>query len=273
MKNGNPNRIVAHGRGPQAPGVPEPGSFAQHEACVDVLQRALDALQHGLAMEQTQCIPLGHLSPAERGLLSQVLGEGEVAAQVFGPDAVQVQESVFAGIWRVLATQAGQLLDDSLEVGSVPQVLVDRAREDGFAPRVPRAEPPAGVMNAPSLLAEIDDQQRRWHAGKPAHVINLSLMPLTPEDAVHLDRVIGTGRVLVLSRGYGNCRITNTRLPRTWRVTYFNSSDNAILDTLEICRVPEVACAAVEDLADSAERLAEVLAWVRGGNRPATTSH
>jgi hypothetical protein len=34
-------------------------------------------------------------------------------------------------------------------------------------------------------------------------------------------------------------------------VTYFNSTDIIILDTLEVCRVPEVGCAAAEDLEDS----------------------
>ena len=66
----------------------------------------------------------------------------------------------------------------------------------------------------------------------------------------------------MLSRGYGNCRIVNTRAAGIWRVTYFNSQDMIILDTLEVGSVPEVACAAQQDLEDSAERLAEVLEWV-----------
>ena len=35
-----------------------------------------------------------------------------------------------------------------------------------------------------------------------------------------------------------------------------------ILNSVEVCAIPEVACAAREDLEDSAERLAEVLQWV-----------
>ena len=35
-----------------------------------------------------------------------------------------------------------------------------------------------------------------------------------------------------------------------------------ILNSVEVTGLPEVACAAAEDLADSAERLAEVLQWV-----------
>jgi hydrogenase-1 operon protein HyaF len=74
--------------------------------------------------------------------------------------------------------------------------------------------------------------------------------------------VLGTGRVLILSRGYGNCRITSTRVPHTWRVVYYNSQDQVILNTVEVGELPAVACAAAEDIADSRERLAEVLQWL-----------
>jgi hydrogenase-1 operon protein HyaF len=47
-----------------------------------------------------------------------------------------------------------------------------------------------------------------------------------------------------------------------WRVRYFNSMDTLILDTIEVTGVPEVACAAREDVADSAERLGEICAII-----------
>ena len=93
-------------------------------------------------------------------------------------------------------------------------------------------------------------------------MVNLSLLPLSPQDIGFLDHQLGTGRVLMLSRGYGNCRITNCRVPHTWRVVYYNSQDAVILNTVEVVGVPEVACAAPEDLADSLERLREVVQWV-----------
>ena len=87
---------------------------------------------------------------------------------------------------------------------------------------------------------------------------------MAPQDIGWLDTVLGTGRVLILSRGYGNCRITNARRPHTWRVVYYNSQDTVILNTVEVCEMPDVACAAREDLADSFERLGEVLQWLEG---------
>jgi len=93
--------------------------------------------------------------------------------------------------------------------------------------------------------------------------VNLSLLPLTAGDSALFEQQLGRGRVMVLSRGYGNCRIVNTRAAGIWRVTYFNSRDMIVLDTLEVGDVPEVACAARQDLEDSAERLAEMLQWVQ----------
>jgi hydrogenase-1 operon protein HyaF len=68
--------------------------------------------------------------------------------------------------------------------------------------------------------------------------------------------------VTLLSRGYGNCRVTATGVARVWWVQYFNSQDALILNTIEVTEVPAVACAAALDLEDSAERLAEVIAWI-----------
>ncbi len=247
----------------QPPPLPEPEELRDHAGCLAVLREALAALRAPDAAMRSTRIDLRSLDESDRTLLNQVLGEGEVAAQLLGDPGLQVQESVFAGLWRVLRTEGGQVVGDSLEVGTVPQALVDAAAEDGAATPINFAAPaPEGVMNAPALLSEIDEHRRSWRAGQAPHVLNLSLLPLSPGDSAHLEGQLGTGRVQILSRGYGNCRIVNTRVPRTWRVTYFNSTDIIILDTLEVCRVPDVACAAAEDLADSAERLAEVLDWV-----------
>jgi hydrogenase-1 operon protein HyaF len=93
----------------------------------------------------------------------------------------------------------------------------------------------------------------------------LTLLPWTPADAQCLDEILGQGPVTILSRGYGNCRITSTRVPNVWRVRFYNSQDVMILDTIEITAIPEVALAAREDFQDSRERVAEVLNWMEQG--------
>ena len=79
------------------------------------------------------------------------------------------------------------------------------------------------------------------------------------EDIAFLDHHLGTGGLLVLSRGYGNCRISSTRLRHCWRVVYYNSADSVILNSVEITDMPDVATAAPEDMRDAHERLADIL--------------
>jgi hydrogenase-1 operon protein HyaF len=77
-----------------------------------------------------------------------------------------------------------------------------------------------------------------------------------------LEQAAPVGPVAILSRGFGNCRITSTSLRNLWRVQYFNSMQTLILNTLEVVEVPEVAMAALDDLADSRERMRELLDWM-----------
>jgi hydrogenase-1 operon protein HyaF len=102
----------------------------------------------------------------------------------------------------------------------------------------------------------------RTHRGEP-HIINLSLLPHTPEDLTWLDEALGEGAVTILSRGYGNCRITATGQAQVWKVQFYNSMDTLILDTYEVTEMPEVALAAAEDLADSATRIRDVIEAIR----------
>ncbi|MDD5755524.1 MAG: hydrogenase expression/formation protein, partial [Methylococcales bacterium] len=118
---------------------------------------------------------------------------------------------------------------------------------------------PNGLMNALPLIAELNNQIADYSPDTLTHVINLSLLPQTPEDLQFLYETLGKGTVSILSRSYGTNRITSTLTDKVWWVQYFNSDDTLILNTLEVSDVPSVACAAMEDLADSAERLGEIL--------------
>jgi hydrogenase-1 operon protein HyaF len=205
-------------------------------------------------------LDLTYVPAADRALVHQMLGEGEVSAQVTQANGtLYIQESVFAGVWTLRErTPDGEIRAERVEVGDVPNGVRQAGRMGLEAP-VPAAPTP-GVVNAPALLSEIAEQAARPPGG--SHVINLSLLPFPPEDAAWLDERLGRGKVTMLSRGYGNCRITATGVARVWWVQFFNSQDMLILNTIEVTDVPEVARAAAEDLQDSAQRLAEVIAWM-----------
>jgi hydrogenase-1 operon protein HyaF len=255
--------------------LPEADALAGRAGAQRVLRETLHALAAVCREGGTRCVTLAGLGAEDLALVNQVLGEGEVSARVLpageGGHEVQVQESVFAGVWRVTVVGEGGVVRDHLELGAVPQVLRDAAATDSatfVTPALPAPLPPE-VMNAPRLIEEIEEVAHTWRSGAAPHVVNLTLLPVTPMDIALIDHRLGTGRVLVLSRGYGNCRITNTGLRHGWRVVYYNSQDAVILNTVELTDMPQAACAAPDDLQDSHERLQEVLRWVEGMDEPA----
>ena len=247
------------------PILPEREELTALQPAQRVLRAVLAATRLAAGGGVPEPVALAGLDAANLALVNQVLGEGEVSARIEGEQSVRIQEAIFAGIWRTHVTRHGRLASDDIDVGPVPPVLVSAARAAASVDAIvlPERLPP-GAMNAPAIATEINDAIARWRPDAPAHVINLTLLPLSPQDVGFLEQSLSGGSVLMLSRGYGNCRILSTSLPNCWRVVYYNSSDTILLNTVEITAIPDVACAAPEDLLDSAERLAEVLEWVAG---------
>ncbi len=199
------------------------------------------------------------LSPGVREVINQSLGFGEVSAFTTGPEHWRVQESAFAGLWRVLkVADDGLFVVDRLETSPIPAVLTDTMRQLAAA-ELPAPAYPPGTMNAPALIEEIRLQSAAWQPGEAAHIINLTLLPVSDADLDTLYDWLGHREVSILSRGYGNCRITSTRLKNVWWVQYFNSMDTLILNSIEVVGMPDVALASAEDFADSVARLREYL--------------
>jgi hydrogenase-1 operon protein HyaF len=193
---------------------------------------------------------------------NQALGEGEVSIQLAGERRFRMQETVFTGLWRCLELDAdGQLLHDWLEAAPVP-ALVGEAAHAASAPALAKVAWPPGAMNSPALVAEIAGRLADRAPAERAHVVNLTLLPMTPDDHAVLERALPVGPVAIMSRGFGNCRITSTRTRDVWRVQYFNSMNTLILNTIEVVEMPEVVLASAQDLVDTRTRLAELVDWM-----------
>jgi hydrogenase-1 operon protein HyaF len=271
-----PISVVAMGPGSQGDDAPEylpmpkgMDTFAQPRlpdgAAPEVIEQAARLL--GLFLDGASEVgfaggakfDLMGLNAPVRDVINQSLGFGEVSAFTTAPEHWRVQETAFAGLWRVLKVlDDGQFVVDRLETGAIPQVLIDTMTQSAVD-RLPAPDYPIGCMNAQALVEEIRMQAAAWKAGDAAHVINFTLLPVSEADLDTLYNWLGHREVSLLSRGYGNCRITSTRLKNVWWVQYFNSMDTLILNSLEIVGMPEVALASDEDFADSLERLREYL--------------
>lgn len=242
------------------PILPEPEEIENLVAAKALLKQVQQGLAAYQAGTPALVFDLSGLDASNLDLVNQVLNEGEVSVVYNAVPRVQIQESVLTGVWRVRTYDAQQVLvSDVIEVGDIPSIV----REKTFAFATPLdtdlTQLPQGVINAPALITEVAEQSQAWQQGSLAHVINLSLLPLSPQDLAFLGERLGVGEITILSRGYGNCRIGSTQKHNVWWVKFYNSDDALILNTIEVVDVPEVARAAQEDLDDSAVRLAEIL--------------
>ncbi len=235
-------------------------TLANHPGARPTLERLQQVLRSfDWADERVDVIPLDGLSKDDLRFLLRLLGEGEVSMVVREPVRYEIQESVLAGVWLVRE----RLSDGSryeIHVGALPEPVWQHTFEKAADQVRDQFDTlPAGVMNAPPLLVELNEQATRWQPGMDAHVINLTLLPQTPEDLAFLGQHLGAGPTEGLSRGYGMVRMLSTGLKHTWWVRYFNSDDKLILDTIEVTRAPAVLMAAREDIEDSAARLDEIM--------------
>ena len=244
------------------PSLPEPGPDMDVAGARDVLEVFLCHMDTWLADGgEAPALDLARLPATTLRVLNETLGEGEVSALVEAEHEIRVQETVFSGVWRQQHLRGTHLLHDYLLAAPIPPVVGALAAERAQAQL--RERPlPAGAMNVPALVNELQEAIDKSGPGVPSHVINLTLLPLSPEDAAHLDAVLDGGSVVVLSRGFGNCRISSTAARNVWRVQYFNNMQTLILNTIEVTTMPEVALAANEDIVETRGRLADLVQWM-----------
>ena len=148
------------------PVLPEPEALASRPKARAALGCVLALLDRAAQGEAGGQVSLLDLPAADLQLVNQLLGEGEASALVRAEGStleVRVQESVFAGVWRVMSFHAGVRVDDVVEVGPIPALLLAAADEDAENVYQPwRAPLPPNVQNAPLLLEELRDQIARW---------------------------------------------------------------------------------------------------------------
>jgi hydrogenase-1 operon protein HyaF len=242
-----------------APIMPEPEDVLRMDGArqaMDWLRAALDDYTPGGGPVLAD---LSALDEESRDVVNQILGEGEVSIVCDGEVRSRTQESVLAGVWRTFFFDSDdRVVCDLLEVAEVPRVVGFAARSAGEVDASPQGVGPE-LANALPILIELQAQHGKFISGGEPHSINLTLLPLSEPELEFIDGRLGRGPIDVLSRAYGKCEVISTGTAGIWWVRYYNSMSVLILNTLEVVDVPVVIKAAPEDLADSAERLKEIL--------------
>ena len=102
---------------------PAPSPAANASALLQVIAAALDTL---LLSGQRHCIDLGSLplSPADRDMLRETLGTGEIHMELATLGTSRIEETGVPGVWWVRhSSEDGILLTESLEVCHVPEIV------------------------------------------------------------------------------------------------------------------------------------------------------
>lgn len=118
-----------------------------------------------------------------------------------------------------------------------------------------------GLPLAHELLAHVRNPDAQPHS------INLTQLPISEADRLFLSRLCGPGNIQIRTIGYGESYINATGLRHVWHLRCTDTLKGPLLESYEICPIPEVVLAAPEDLVDSAQRLSEVCQWLAEGHR------
>jgi len=227
-----------------------------------LLPRLAEALESAATVRfDTVRFDLAGFDPAERILLDDIVGRGEVSARLRCADGrtIAAEEAVMAGLWRLrIHDDAGQILAEALETGPVPGDL--EAVVAGLPAATAVGGPvPDGAESAQALLAEIAHAARSWQPGQPNYALTIA-PPVMPDPAVSWLRArLGSGpaELLVRTEG-GECRVAATATRAVWSVRYLDGAGRIQLDSLEIGSAPATICATAEDRRDSAARLRQI---------------
>lgn len=107
------------------PAIPEIEDVDQYPNVLIKLTQLLAMVKDCPCGERSCTLNLDDLNETERRLVDQFLGEGEVSIVLEGDQALRVQESVLAGIWRVQSFDTdNNLQQDCIEVAGIPRAVL-----------------------------------------------------------------------------------------------------------------------------------------------------
>lgn len=221
----------------------------------------LSALQCTTPQDDSTIVSCMHLHTSDRKLLAEHLGKGEVIILAGADGATEITETIYPGVWHsITRSDTNEIREEHLEIGAIPRIVRTINLACSTEPASRRTVPSEGIMNAPSVLAEVMAHAKAWHTGCANHVINFTLLPMTAEDMALVIQSLGKAPLAIRTKNYGACMISSTEVRHVWTVQYYNSEGKIILNTVEVGDVPTAAQAAREDFEDSARRFADRIA-------------
>jgi hydrogenase-1 operon protein HyaF len=109
-----------------------------------------------------------------------------------------------------------------------------------------------GVM---AILAELAGLLERLASGEPPATIDLRSLPMSPQDRVALQSVLGDGEVQASLDALGRSIIRETRVPGLWWVEHRDPDGELIAESIEVTRIPHILLSALDEIGAGAAAL------------------
>jgi len=115
--------------------------------------------------------------------------------------------------------------------------------------------PLGGDGNAQAVLREVENLLERLVDAGEESSIDLTSLPLRPEDYDLLEEVLGEGEVSAEVTSIGPTRVHETGIPGVWWITHYNTDDEVMSEFIEVAYCPEILLTPEDDIKDGLEVL------------------
>ncbi|MEY3220098.1 MAG: hypothetical protein RIT27_1455 [Pseudomonadota bacterium] len=109
------------------------------------------------------------------------------------------------------------------------------------------------------LLHEIRHALERLLSGEDSTVIDLQGLPFAPMERDELKGILGAGEVFAELRALGRSTFQETAISGVWWIEHYNTGDQIIARSIEICRIPALIMAQNADIQMGLQQLSEQL--------------
>jgi hydrogenase-1 operon protein HyaF len=106
-----------------------------------------------------------------------------------------------------------------------------------------------------AILSQLVSLLEALARGGGSALIDLRSLPMSPQDRIELQRVLGEGEVTATVQADGLSQIRETGVSGVWWVEHFDRHKALIAELIEVALVPQLLASATDEIAAGAQEL------------------
>ena len=108
---------------------------------------------------------------------------------------------------------------------------------------------------ARAILCEIESMLEQLLNRREEGVIDLKTMPISHDEYLHLQYVLGKGELSATIQQMGKSTVDETSIAGVWWITHYDDAGEVIADLMEVTPIPEILKSDRGDMQNSLEEL------------------